>query len=685
MSALTHPARMTLLLRERGVFERHPFVLIDLGGGRGIGDAWRAFGPSLVAHAYGPSIDACEQAPAGEPFANVFYHARRVGLPDSHPFVQRREEDGAHRPNTNIWGRVTAGYLAQRAQSTSPGAAAAPRMADPNDVIGLDGIVRAENLTSVDFLELDVDEIDVLESAREVLKTCQVLGVAIEVNWFGSASSTEHTFHNTDRFMREQGFTLFGVTHRRYSRTDLPAPFADEGFASTRFGQPYQGDAFYMRDLAADEQAGRAAEYSPEKLIKLACIYELVGVPDCAAEVLNRFERRLVSFGEREPLLDALTPPLLGQQLSYRDYIARFRREPELFLPSAAAPPQPSPSDPVAAAPAAPAAPSLPRRIKHRVRERAAGLPPRLVGVIAAGLARTRPLALDPDWHFHVPGNEAGMLTRLRRDIWAHYRENRIGTPIVFRWYEGLRVRLYLGSDLSLCLYVLGAFEPNAFVFLSRVLERDMVVLDGGANEGLFTLYAARRAGPRGAVLAVEPSSREFERLEANIALNRLANVATHKVALGSRTGEAILAVAEPEHAGMNAIDVRDAGETLPGWTESTESVAVETIDEIVARSGLQRLDLIKLDIEGSEVDALEGASSALSRFRPLILLEAEQVRLARQGRSRQDLVQALDALGYDLWVFDADSAQLRRAEGPDEPEGNAVAAPRGWRPPALG
>jgi hypothetical protein len=155
------------------------------------------------------------------------------------------------------------------------------------------------------------------------------------VNWFGSGSSTEPTFHNTDLVIRREGYTLFGLTVRPYSRTDLPAPFLRELYAETRFGQPYQGDAIYIRDLAAPDQQRLADVYPAEKVIKLACVYELFGLPDCAAEVLNRFRARLAVFGDNEPLLNALTPLLLGEPLTYRQYISTFEREPHLFLPSA--------------------------------------------------------------------------------------------------------------------------------------------------------------------------------------------------------------------------------------------------------------------------------------------------------------------------------------------------------------
>jgi hypothetical protein len=225
--------------------------------------------------------------------------------------------------------------LAGRQREAAAGPAA--QRADPSSLVGVDEIVRVERLSTVDFLKIDVDgkDLEVLESARDVLSETQVLGVGLEVNWFGSANPPEHTFRNTDLFLRERGYALFGVTPRPYSRIDFPAPFEYELYAQTHFGQPYQGDAVYVRDLAAPYHRALAADYGAKKLVKLACIYELIGLPDCAAEALNRFGPRLAAFGDTQGLLDALTPPLLGEKLTYREYISKFENEPQLFLPSA--------------------------------------------------------------------------------------------------------------------------------------------------------------------------------------------------------------------------------------------------------------------------------------------------------------------------------------------------------------
>ena len=125
-----------------------------------------------------------------------------------------------------------------------------------------------------------------------------------------------------------------------------------------------------------------------------------------------------------------------------------------------------------------------------------------------------------------MPDDDEGQFTILKRDIWTYFRRNGIDTPIVFRWYDGLRVQLYLGNDLSLCLYVLGAFEPNEFVFLRQRARagdgRPRWRRERGPVQPLFGPSDRDRAD---CVLAVEPSRREFARLQANIGVNRLDNV----------------------------------------------------------------------------------------------------------------------------------------------------------------
>ena len=99
---------------------------------------------------------------------------------------------------------MTAGRLAAVEAAR---AADAPRLADSSTLIGIDEFVRREHLETVDFLKIDVDgpDLEVLQSALWTFAEKHVLGVGMEVNWFGSANPTEHTFHNTDRSSASRG------------------------------------------------------------------------------------------------------------------------------------------------------------------------------------------------------------------------------------------------------------------------------------------------------------------------------------------------------------------------------------------------------------------------------------------------------------------------------------------------
>jgi hypothetical protein len=81
---------------------------------------------------------------------------------------------------------------------------------------------------------------------------------------------------------------------------------------------------------------------------------------------------------------------------------------------------------------------------------------------------------LEPGWYFDIAATDPSWLVQFRRELWTYYRERGIQRPVILRWYDGLRVRVFLGNDMSLCLYVGGSFEPNEFVLLDRILEPGM-------------------------------------------------------------------------------------------------------------------------------------------------------------------------------------------------------------------
>ena len=307
---------------QQGVFETSPLTLIDAGCRGGISPAWRRFAPHLVAHGFDPLLDECERLSAGERLATVRFHARYLGLPEDDAFAVRRRETVG--PNPNPWARLStarAGELLAGQTSAVP-----PRLASQKERIGITEFAHEHRLGSIDFLKIDVDGDDygVLRSAAGVMHT--VLGVSIEVNYFGSHADTDNTFHNVDRYMRAHGFELFGITSRLYSHAALPAPFAGRGPAATTSGRPLQGHALYLRDLCAPHRRDDARTLDVSGLAKLAALFELFGLPDCAAELIVTFSDRFTEIGPPDRMLDAVVSGV--SDLPYREYLRRFDDDP---------------------------------------------------------------------------------------------------------------------------------------------------------------------------------------------------------------------------------------------------------------------------------------------------------------------------------------------------------------------
>src|SRR4030095_13429151 len=318
------------------------FMLVDIGCSGGIDSIWRSFGPRLRALAIDPNIAEIERLKGAETHPGIRYLAALAALPTSHPFA--RQKEGRGHWSRSPWERLSvaksleiirsAGQMSA-AEMTAANFWAAMKLAE--DVIVVPDHLLKEGISSVDFLKIDVDgaDFDILNSFDRALDTLPVIGVGIEVNYFGSASDADHTFHNVDRFMKARGFELFGLTVRHYSAATLPSRYLWTLPAHSEFGRPLQGDALYIRDLGSHEYDEFSARLPVTKLLNLICIFASFNLPDCAAEVALRFADRLGSFCDVDRMLDLLAAQAQGRAetpLSYREYIQRFESHDPMFF-----------------------------------------------------------------------------------------------------------------------------------------------------------------------------------------------------------------------------------------------------------------------------------------------------------------------------------------------------------------
>ena len=210
---------------------------------------------------------------------------------------------------------------------------------------------------------------------------------------------------------------------------------------------------------------------------------------------------------------------------------------------------------------------------------------------------------------------------------------------------QGLKVEYSLDSLIGQLLFMHGEFEEPEAVFIeSRLkLRAGAVVLDVGANIGLHSLRAAR-LHEVGQVFAFEPGRATFAMLERNIARNRLAEkIRAYPLAVSARAGRADFHFcADDAYSSLTPDNRRPV--------QQTYAVTVTSLDEWCAAEAIDRIDLIKIDVEGGEADVIAGALAVLTRHRPELIVEIFQGD--RRGFSAVGLIDKICALGYEPFVL---------------------------------
>jgi FkbM family methyltransferase len=220
---------------------------------------------------------------------------------------------------------------------------------------------------------------------------------------------------------------------------------------------------------------------------------------------------------------------------------------------------------------------------------------------------------------------------------------------------SGLRMRCTVADNATERRFLLnGIWEGRAqrrHLFCN--LEAGGTFVDLGANCGGYSLFAARIVGPRGRVLAVEPARVMAHRLRFNVAANGFENVSVFESAVGEKCGHVRLSV-DAAQRGQSSL-AADVG--------AAERVPITTLLKIVQTSGLDRIDALKIDIEGYEdralIPFLESAPRSLWPRR--ILMETRWAE-----RWERDCFAALKSAGYsELWKRAPDCLFVLDSSGP--------------------
>jgi FkbM family methyltransferase len=191
-----------------------------------------------------------------------------------------------------------------------------------------------------------------------------------------------------------------------------------------------------------------------------------------------------------------------------------------------------------------------------------------------------------------------------------------------------------------------GCWEWETYHFLESWLKPGMTVIDVGANVGQYSLLASAGVGAGGRVRALEPHPGLYAVLCRNLRRARCANAVAHPLALGAADERRDLFLHRIDNVGASAFRPLDPSRPGP-----SVRVAATTLDAYVEAEGLRQVDLVKIDVEGAELEVLDGATTTLAA-NPDVVLVVEFLRdnARRFGHSVEDLEARLRGLGFSLF-----------------------------------
>ena len=226
---------------------------------------------------------------------------------------------------------------------------------------------------------------------------------------------------------------------------------------------------------------------------------------------------------------------------------------------------------------------------------------------------------------------------RLAEAIFRHVRSRELECHPL----PGITVSLRTNQRIERWMWA-GAYERELVKLMKRMLKSGMTVLDVGANIGYFSALASGLVGNSGQVHAFEPMPQNLSRLRQNLSAFRWAH--PYPYAVGDATGKAAIYFNKSEASWASLLNSDDL--------EHRADADIIRLDDWVSDHTVNRIDFMKMDIEGGEFHALQGAQVMLSRFRPVIVAELNAVCLARDHRKPEDVLGLLRDLGYGCSPF---------------------------------
>ncbi len=217
--------------------------------------------------------------------------------------------------------------------------------------------------------------------------------------------------------------------------------------------------------------------------------------------------------------------------------------------------------------------------------------------------------------------------------------------PVWTQVEPGIKMQLDPYDLVSRKILETGVWEPESIQAVADHLSPNATFMDVGAHIGYYSLKAATMVGPNGHVISIEPNPQTLPKLRGNIEASNARTVSVWPVACADSESTLQLYAAPESNTGESSLSKENASQE--GAAPVAYSVRARPLDAIVKEAKLDRVDVIKIDVEGAEFEVLKGAAKTLDEYRPVLIVELVENQLKSMGSSVDEVTHFLSSHGY--------------------------------------
>ncbi|MEZ5690538.1 MAG: FkbM family methyltransferase [Rickettsiales bacterium] len=226
------------------------------------------------------------------------------------------------------------------------------------------------------------------------------------------------------------------------------------------------------------------------------------------------------------------------------------------------------------------------------------------------------------------------------------------GEPVTYQLPHGVTMNLWPKGEIAEFLWLGWLFEKTELTLVGDLIKPNMNIIDVGANIGLYSIYAAKLTNNQTNIWSFEPSRKTASLLTQNITLNECEDVINiYEVALSNKESSSLLASDSGYGDAYSYLLSSDKKDTKH---EHSETVEVTTLDSWISRNNINKIDFLKVDIEGGEYLFFQGAEKTLKTNNNIVIMfENEDDWCKRLGHSQEDSILFLKSLGFGIYTWD--------------------------------